>query len=638
MIVKNIFNIKNDNDKFVLSSDEIPLLIDQIHYPCVIINSKSRVILAINYLITEMTNYGSQELIGGNINSLFKQYPVAKIIEGKAYKDLISVKGKKELSINFKLHHISQRQNLAIIKIIEKDTEKKKHANFNKKIMKALDRINNMLVSGDKQKFYQAILNEICEIFNYSKSYLYILNNQNSLLENFHKDDITFPETLPKIEIERIKKIDFWGPGKRVLTEIHRIGRSAGYSSVITIPIGDKAIGLIIIVSENELFYKQFHEELISFTNWINHFVNYFNKIDIKQQENRRLLKNNLTYSKFFEQSNDCLVLINEHQKIIAINEQFIKIMKYSSYELINQNILDIIQNYRVKNLFEEETKNQVEIIYPIFIHNRDGYGIPMKMKVVELDWEKEKNNLIILTDVSLEIKAKQTIEKIENQVALGEVIADFAHEVRNPINNISTGLQLMRKKTESEDSNLEVIDRMQSDCIRVNDLMESILSFSRQDNLKFKPFDCRDLLERINRRFQNKYHKSKIITHFKCKSKETMIFGDIRSIDQVFTNLINNAIDAMKDGGGELSIKIDIKPDRSDFLEIKISDTGHGIPDEIKEKMFEPFITGKKKGTGLGLAITKKIVDAHGGEIGVESYSSGTIFTTYLKLVAEEK
>jgi len=638
MIVKNIFNIINDNDKFVLSSDEIPLIIDQIHYPCVIINSKSRVILAINYLITEMTNYGSQELIGGNINSLFKQYPVAKIIEGKAYKDLISVKGKPELSINFKLHYISQRQNLAIIKIIEKDTEKEKHENFNKKVMKALDQINNMLVSGDKQKFYQAILNEICEIFNYSKSYLYILNNQNSLLENFHKDDITFPETLPKIEIERIKKIDFWGPGKRVLTEIHRIGRSAGYSSVITIPIGDKVIGLIIIVSENELFYKQFHEELISFTNWINHFVNYFNKIDIKQQENRRLLKNNLTYSKFFEQSNDCLVLINEHQKIIAINEQFLKIMKYSSYELINQNILDIIQNYKVKNLFEEETKNQVEIIYPIFIHNRDGYGIPMKMKIVELGWEKEKNNLIILTDVSLEIKAKQTIEKIENQAALGEVIADFAHEVRNPINNISTGLQLMRKKTESEDSNLEVIDRMQSDCIRVNDLMESILSFSRQDNLKFKPFDCRDLLERINRRFQNKYHKSKIITHFKCKSKQTMIFGDIRSIDQVFTNLINNAIDALKDGGGELSINMDIKPDRSDFLEIKISDTGHGIPDEIKEKMFEPFITGKKKGTGLGLAITKKIVDAHGGEIGVESYSSGTIFTTYLKLVAEEK
>ena len=82
---------------------------------------------------------------------------------------------------------------------------------------------------------------------------------------------------LPAIELERIKNIDYWSPGKRVLTEIHRIGRREEYSSVITIPIGGETMGLLIIVSENELIYSQFQEELKSFNKWVNHFVNYLN-------------------------------------------------------------------------------------------------------------------------------------------------------------------------------------------------------------------------------------------------------------------------------------------------------------------------------------------------------------------------
>ena len=637
MIAKNLFNIKKDRDDYVISSDELPLLIDQIPYPCVIVDSKSRVVLTINYLFTKMTNYGAQELIGEEISSLFKQFPLDEVVEGKEYKDLIKAKRKPEIAVVFELHHISQKKNLAIIKITESDSGGEKQKIINKKIIDSLERINLILLSGEKQQFFQAVLDEIRETFHCSKSYLYLINNQHSLLENFRKDNLNFPNTLPAIELERIKNIDYWSPGKRVLTEIHRIGRKEEYSSVITMPLGDEIIGLLIIVSENELIYSQFQEELKSFSHWVNHFVNYLNKLDKKQQENAGLLKNNLTYSKLFEQSNDCLVLINHQQKIMRINEHFLRKMKYSSYELIGQQILDIIQNDKFKSLLGKEDKYPVEIIHPLYLHNRDGNSIPMKMKVIESIWENEKSNLIILSDITSEIKAKQTIEKIEDQAALGEMIAYFAHEVRNPINDISTGLQLMRKRTGVEDPNLQVIDRMQSDCIRMNDLMESILSFSRQDISKFKPFDCRDLLERINRRFQNKYQKRKIKSRIVCKQEDTTVIGDIRSIDQVFTNIINNATDAMTENGGELTIQIDRKMDTSGFLDIRISDTGHGIPEEIKEKLFEPLISGKERGTGLGLAITKRIIDTHGGKIGVESYTSGTIFTIALKIATKE-
>lgn len=637
MITRNIFNITNDQDGYTIGADELPLLIDQIPFPCAIINSSSAVILAINDLFIEMTNYGSHELIGGEFTSLIRQNSFEEVIEGKVYEDRIKVKRKPYIPVSFEMQHISKKKNLALVKINKKVSERIKHSNLYKEIIDALEQIILISFLGDKQLFFQAVLDALCKTFHCSKSFLYLINNQQSKLEKFKKGSFYFPNSLPTIELERIKKIDFWSPGKRVLTEIHRIGRREGFASLTTIPLGEEEKGLLILVSEDEMIDSKYHEELKLFTDWIAHIKKLLDGIDKKQQERRRLLLNDHTFLKLFEQSSDCLIIINNQQKIIRINEHFSNMMKYSSYELIGQDVLDILQNENIGALLARKDKKPVEIIESLVIPNREGNSIPMKMKMVESNWEKEERNLIILSDLSTELETRQSIEKLKDRAALGEMISYFAHDVRNPINDISTGLQLMRKRIIKEDPNLSVVDRLQSDCIRMNDLMESILSFSRQDISDFKPFDCCVLLERINRRFQNKFHKEKINSNIVCKTQNTLVLGDLRSIDQVFTNIINNAIDAMTNKGGELSIRIDKKIEPSDLLEIKISDTGRGIPEEIKDKLFQPLISGKEKGTGLGLAITKKIIDAHGGNIGVESYTSGTIFTIDLKLALKK-
>ena len=196
-------------------------------------------------------------------------------------------------------------------------------------------------------------------------------------------------------------------------------------------------------------------------------------------------------------------------------------------------------------------------------------------------------------------------------------MIADFAHEVRNPINNISTGLQLMRKKTQPDGTNIQIIDRMQSDCIRMSDLMESILSFSRKDFTDFKIFDCCDLLEKIHERFKNKYKKANITANFNRRIKQAMINGDMRSIDQVFTNLINNAIDAMSEDGGELSIRVSESLESNNFIEINISDTGRGIPDQIKQKCLSHLFQEKRKGLDWVWRSQKGLLMHMAGELG---------------------
>jgi signal transduction histidine kinase len=117
-------------------------------------------------------------------------------------------------------------------------------------------------------------------------------------------------------------------------------------------------------------------------------------------------------------------------------------------------------------------------------------------------------------------------------------------------------------------------------------------------------------------------------------------VIGDWRALEQVFTNLISNAIDAMSQNGGILSVKVDVSTDTANRrqVEIGVSDNGPGIPDEIRGRIFEPFVTTKSSGTGLGLAITKRIVTAHRGVITVNSFPGGTVFTVYLPACEDEE
>jgi signal transduction histidine kinase len=111
-------------------------------------------------------------------------------------------------------------------------------------------------------------------------------------------------------------------------------------------------------------------------------------------------------------------------------------------------------------------------------------------------------------------------------------------------------------------------------------------------------------------------------------------VLGDVRGLEQVLTNLISNAVQAMTDTGGTLIIKVRPASEDESQTEILISDSGPGIPDDVREHIFEPFFTTKRGGTGLGLSITKQIVTAHKGTISVTSVPGGTAFQVWFPIL----
>jgi signal transduction histidine kinase len=108
---------------------------------------------------------------------------------------------------------------------------------------------------------------------------------------------------------------------------------------------------------------------------------------------------------------------------------------------------------------------------------------------------------------------------------------------------------------------------------------------------------------------------------------------GNARALEQVFNNLVTNAVQALGDKGGMVSVKLQpvIAPDGRHYIEASVADNGPGIPKENQDRIFQPFFTTKPDGTGLGLAITKRIVTAHKGTIQLNSFPGGTVFYIYL-------
>jgi signal transduction histidine kinase len=224
----------------------------------------------------------------------------------------------------------------------------------------------------------------------------------------------------------------------------------------------------------------------------------------------------------------------------------------------------------------------------------------------------------------------------MENRAFIGNLVQFFTHEIRNPINNISTGLQLFAVKLANSDpSTLDLVNRIKEDSQRLTDLMETLLAYSRPMETRFKELNICFLIDRILERWRPRMDLMHVTSLLQAEDKIPMIMGDSSALEQVFTNLISNAVEAMDKTGGALVIKVENADKIGDHPQIiiTVSDTGPGIPAEAGD-IFEPFVSNKAKGTGLGLVITKQIISAHQGSIKLDSFPGGTIFTIQLPAI----
>ena len=265
-----------------------------------------------------------------------------------------------------------------------------------------------------------------------------------------------------------------------------------------------------------------------------------------------------------------------------------------------------------------------------------DGRSIPLGFSTsVVRDGNGEVLGAIEVFNDLTEVKRLESeVRRMHTLAALGEMAATVAHEIRNPLGGIASFANLLERDLAPDDPGRRLVGKIVEGVARLNRIVSSLLSYTRPLNLNTQPVDLAAAVEEAAAYFEvdseGRSPGVSIRRDFPAQSCVCQVDGE--RFRQVVLNLLLNAAQAMP-GGGTIDLRIaGAAREDGDRALVEVRDTGAGIADDVRGKLFTPFFTTKQDGTGLGLVTSRKIVEAHGGRLTVDSVpGEGACFTIAL-------
>jgi len=225
--------------------------------------------------------------------------------------------------------------------------------------------------------------------------------------------------------------------------------------------------------------------------------------------------------------------------------------------------------------------------------------------------------------------------QRTEKMAALGKLAAGMAHEIRNPLTFLRVSAEHLEESGNISPKEKELLGGMIGEVHRINKHIEELLALGRVENDLLDLVDLEHLLRKIARLVSTRVSEEDIELDISLALQGSVVFGSEDKLQQLFMNLLLNAIEAMP-GGEKKRVHLTAEIEDSQAV-VTVCDSGAGIPEGIKERIFEPFFTTKESGTGLGLALCYNIVSAHGGSIELaETGTPGACFVVRLPLYLE--
>ena len=355
-----------------------------------------------------------------------------------------------------------------------------------------------------------------------------------------------------------------------------------------------------------------------------------------------KLISNKLAYlsgliTKFQRESSvisDEMILTHESNKDVMDNIRgLIKDLKDNEQALMN------VRNSKLKSFFQTMAImaiislliTLVTIFYSLITYNREKKA-KEAADANTVAYRKELEDRINeLNRVNIELSELKSIEKF---AATGRIARTIAHEVRNPLTNISLATEQLKETGDPSEETELLLGMIGRSVSRINQLVSDLLNATRTEQLEYTLIDINELLNEALELAQDRME----LNHIKVEKYYDKELGEIRAdkekIKLAFLNIIVNAIEAMKNDSGILEIRTSRLGDR---CVIEFKDNGTGIDDETMQKLFEPYFTSKMKGNGLGLTHTQNIILNHKGSINVRSkVGQGTTFIIMLNLKTE--
>ncbi len=335
-------------------------------------------------------------------------------------------------------------------------------------------------------------------------------------------------------------------------------------------------------------------------------------------------------YRTLYEQSPDLVRTIDMNETVTDCNERYCNATGYTRDEIVGKSLFEHLakRSYDdMKKALDEFHRTGHINNREIWIRRKDGTEFPTLLLSTNL-YDKDGKlcgRLGNLRDMSEIYSTKKELEeqKIKRLSAIGELSARIAHDLRNPLSILLNTIAIIKiKNPEFEKNNKERFERIDRAIKRMSHQIDEVM-----DYVTPKPLDPTNssLLEIIKTALSNVPTTG---IEIQIPENDMSMSCDYEKLEIVLTNLILNAIQAMKDSG-KIFIRLhEVKEGLNNFAVIEVEDTGPGIPDDVLPKVFDPLFTTKERGTGLGLVSCKSIIENHGGTISIKTHvGHGTTF-----------
>ena len=360
---------------------------------------------------------------------------------------------------------------------------------------------------------------------------------------------------------------------------------------------------------------------------------NIIRDITQRRMQQKALRASETKYRTTVEHTGTAIMLLEENRIVSLVNRQFERLSGFSREEIEGKvsfaKIVHPDDRERMTGYHKarREGKKGVPSEYEFRIVDKSGRVRDAFLTIGLIPGTRQ--SIVSVMDITEKKSMERELEQARRMAALGEMSAHVAHEVRNPLQKIKTGMELLRNSHPLEERQMKILQGVTSGIDTLEKFVTQILEWTRSGKANLKSYSISNIIEGLlfNRADQCADQGVEVRTSFDSEHDRIMVDGT--QIRQLIENLIDNALDAMPEGG-TLTVSTSPVPGRvfkgrahefvSDAMEIRVADNGCGMEEHDMQQILQPFITRKARGTGLGLALVRKIVDMHHGEIAVSS------------------